>query len=425
MKVLVVGSGGREHALVWKFSKSNRVDQIFVAPGNAGTLELAENIDIKATEIDKLVQFAKENKIDLTFVGPEAPLVEGIVDAFERENLRVFGPNKEAAQLEGSKVFSKNLMKKYGIPTAKYETFSSSQEAITYIKKEGAPIVVKAEGLAAGKGVIVAQTVQEAVDAVETIMVDDKFGEAGAEIVVEEFLEGEEATILAFSDGKTVLPMIASQDHKPAYDRDEGPNTGGMGAYAPAPIVSDELSEQVYEEIILRTIEALNEEGINFKGILYTGLMIKDGEAKVLEYNARFGDPETQVVLPLLETDLVDIVEAVIDENLAEIEISWSDKKAVCVIMASGGYPIEYEKGKEISGLDIIDKRYQTTVFQAGTKKEKNKIVTDGGRILGITALGNEYQETIERAYQGVRKIDFEDAHYRTDIGAKAVSSKK
>ncbi|WP_408955342.1 phosphoribosylamine--glycine ligase [Natroniella sp. ANB-PHB2] len=420
MKVLVIGSGGREHTLVWKLKQNQRVRDLFVAPGNAGTDGLATNVELDSDDIEGLVSFALEEEIDLTFVGPEAPLVAGIVDRFEKEGLQIFGPNQQAAQLEGSKVFSKNLMQEYGIPTAKYQSFSDAEVAIEYIKQEGAPIVVKAEGLAAGKGVIVAETEEEAIAAVEEIMVDERFGQAGAQVVIEEFLTGEEATVLAFTDGEEIIPMVASQDHKQAYDGDQGPNTGGMGAYAPAPIVTEELLEEVYEEILKPTIEALKQEGITFKGVLYTGLMIEKGEAKVLEYNVRFGDPEAQVVLPLLETDLVEIAEAVIAGKLEEIEVNWRKQKAVCVVMASGGYPVEYETGKEIRGLEQIADE-EAVVFQAGTAKEDGSLVTAGGRVLGVTALGNDYQATIEQAYQAVERIDFTGAHYRTDIGQKAI----
>jgi phosphoribosylamine--glycine ligase len=421
MKILVVGSGGREHTLTWKLQQSDKVDQIFVAPGNAGTAELATNLDIKGTDIEQLIEFAQTEEIDLTFVGPEVPLVEGIVDQFNAAGLAVFGPNQKAAQLEGSKVFSKNLMKNYDIPTAKYETFTKAEQAIDYIKQEGAPIVVKAEGLAAGKGVIVAETTTEAIEAVEEIMLDEKFGAAGTRIVVEEFLEGEEATVLAFTDGETIVPMMPSQDHKQAYDNDQGPNTGGMGAYAPAPIVDKEMLSHVKEEILETTLAALKEEGINYKGVIYCGLMIKDGVPKVLEYNVRFGDPEAQVVLPLLETDLVDIARAIIDERLAELEINWSAKTAVCVIMASGGYPVDYNTGKEITGIEAAESGQDITVFQAGTDTKNGKLVTAGGRVLGVTALGIGYENTINKAYQGIERIDFAGAHYRTDIGTKAL----
>ncbi|SJZ81054.1 phosphoribosylamine--glycine ligase [Selenihalanaerobacter shriftii] len=422
MKVLVIGSGGREDALVWKLKESQYVDDIFVAPGNAGTEESANNVDIKSNDLDNLLKFAQDEEIDLTFVGPEAPLVAGIVELFEEEGLKIFGPNQEAAQLEGSKVFSKDLMKKYDIPTANYEVFTDQEEAINYIKEEGAPIVVKAEGLAAGKGVIVAETKEEAIEAVKTIMVEQKFGEAGERVVIEEVLTGEEATVLAFTDGQEIVAMLPSQDHKAAYDNDEGPNTGGMGAYAPAPVVTDEVLQKTYDQILIPTIEALQAEGINFKGILYSGLMIEDREPKVLEYNVRFGDPEAQAVLPLLKTDLVEIAEAIIDEKLEEVEIEWLNKTAVCVVMASGGYPIEYETGKEIQGIAEMIKESNINVFQAGTAKEDGKLVTAGGRVLGVTALGDGYEDTIQKAYEGVEKINFEDAHYREDIGQKALN---
>ncbi|GAB6137181.1 phosphoribosylamine--glycine ligase [Halanaerobaculum tunisiense] len=420
MKVLVIGSGGREHTLVWKLQQSPQVEEIFVAPGNAGTAELATNIEIAGTDIDKLIEFAQDNEVDLTFVGPEAPLVAGIVDQFRAAGLQIFGPTKEAAQLEGSKVFSKKLMNKYDIPTAKYESFTDPTKAIAYIKQQETPIVVKAEGLAAGKGVFVAESKAEAIEAVETIMVAEKFGEAGSRIVVEEFLAGEEATVLAFTDGETISPMVPSQDHKQAYDGDEGPNTGGMGAYAPAPVITDELLEQVREEILEPTVEALQEEGIEYKGVLYAGLMIEDGEPQVLEYNVRFGDPEAQVVLPLLETDLVEIAEAITEDRLAEIDIKWSTKTAVCVIMASGGYPLDYETGKQITGIEEVAAQ-DTVVFQAGTDYQDGQLVTAGGRVLGVTALGDSYQETISQAYEGIEKIEFAKAHYRTDIGEKAL----
>ncbi|MCF7741322.1 MAG: phosphoribosylamine--glycine ligase, partial [Candidatus Marinimicrobia bacterium] len=397
------------------------VDNIYCAPGNAGTELFAKNVDIADTDIEGLLEFAKKDNIEMTFVGPEAPLVEGIVDKFEKEGLKVFGPSQAAAALEGSKVFSKKLMKDYSIPTAEYEVFTDPEKAISYIKKIGAPIVVKAEGLAAGKGVIVAETVKEAVDAVKLILVNDKFGEAGERIVVEEYLEGEEATVLAFVDGNNIKAMVPSQDHKPAYDNDKGPNTGGMGAYAPAPIVTDKLMEDIYQNILIPTVQALQQEGINYKGVLYCGLMIKDGKAKVLEYNVRFGDPEAQVVLPLLETDLVDIAEAVINEQLDDQEIKWKNKKALCVIMASGGYPIEYEKGKEITGIEEVNQDQDMIVFQAGTKNKNGKLLTDGGRVLAVTALGDDYKEVIDKAYVGVEKIHFDDFHIRNDIGQKAL----
>ncbi|OEG63160.1 MULTISPECIES: phosphoribosylamine--glycine ligase [Halanaerobium] len=421
MNILLIGSGGRENALAWKLAQSSRVKELYIAAGNPGTAEYGENLEFDESNQEALLEFALKEKIDITVVGPEAPLAAGIVDLFEEHDLKVFGPKKAAAQLESSKAFSKKLMEKYSIPTAEYRSFTSADEAKAYIKEKGAPIVVKASGLAAGKGVIVAQTEAEAVKAVETIMLNDKFGEAGEKVVIEEFLEGEEATILAFCDGKTVVPMIPSQDHKPAYDGGKGPNTGGMGAYAPAPVVTEEIMEDFKKEIMEPTLKALQSEGLDFKGIIYFGLMIKNSRAKVLEYNVRFGDPEAQVVLPLLETDLVDIMESVLKEDLDKIEIKWKDKKALCVVMASGGYPVNYEKGKEITGIKEAAAAQDIIVFQAGTRLEGNKLLTDGGRVLAVTALGDSFQEVIDKAYQGVEKIHFEDFQIRKDIGHKAL----
>ncbi|MEJ6950486.1 phosphoribosylamine--glycine ligase [Natronospora cellulosivora (SeqCode)] len=423
MKVLLVGNGGREHALAWKIAQSEKVEKLYIAPGNAGTALMGENVEISLLDIDALLVFVEKNKIDLTVVGPEAPLVEGLVDRFEEAGHRIFGVNKEAAQLEGSKVFSKNLMKKYNIPTAEYETFFDAEKAIAYIKEKGAPIVVKAEGLAAGKGVIVAQETSEAIEAVNEILVNEQFGQAGNRIVVEEFLEGEEATILSFVDGDTIVPMIPSQDHKAAYDGDQGPNTGGMGAYAPAPLVDNALMDEVYNKILKPTIDALKSEGISYKGILYTGLMIKDRETKVLEYNVRFGDPETQVVLPLLKTDLIEIIEAVIDGKLDKIDIEWYDKKALCVIMASGGYPLEYQKGKEISGIEAAEEIDNLIVFQAGTELKDGSLLTAGGRVLAATALADDFESCFQKAYQAVELIKFNKAHYRRDIAHRVLKN--
>ena len=421
MKVLVVGSGGREHALTWKIAQSSQVDKIFAAPGNPGTAKEATNVDISGNEIEKLADFAEEEGVDLTFVGPEAPLVSGIVDLFRERGLKVFGPSCEAARLEGSKVFAKDLMKEAGIPTAEYQTFNQAEEAISYIKDKGAPIVVKADGLAAGKGVFVAKTKEEAIEAVETIMIEKEFGSAGEQVVVEDILTGEEATVLALTDGETIKPLIPSQDHKPAYDNDKGPNTGGMGAYAPAPIVTEEDLEQVQRQVLEPTLDTLKKRGIEYKGIIYCGLMISDkGEPRVLEYNVRFGDPEAQVVLPLLKTDLIEVAEAVLDGELEKISLEWLSKIAVCVVMASGGYPINYEKGKKITGIEKA-KTNDRIVFQAGTKQKDNNLLTAGGRVLGVVAWGEDYQETIDKAYQGVGKIEFADAHYRTDIGDKVL----
>ncbi|MFP4372289.1 MAG: phosphoribosylamine--glycine ligase [Halanaerobium sp.] len=421
MNILLIGSGGRENALAWKLAQSSRVEELYIAAGNPGTAEFGENLEFDENNQEALLEFAVKEKIDITVVGPEAPLAAGIVDLFEKQGLKVFGPNQSAARLESSKAFSKELMQKYQIPTAAYKSFTEAEKAVEYIKKKGAPIVVKASGLAAGKGVIVAQTEEEAVAAVETIMKDEKFGEAGEKVVIEEFLEGEEATILAFCDGKSIVPMIASQDHKPAYDGGRGPNTGGMGAYAPAPVVTEEIKKDFKTEIMEPTLKALQSEGLDFKGIIYFGLMIKGGKAKVLEYNVRFGDPEAQVVLPLLETDLVEIMEAVIEGKLDQVEIKWKDQKALCVVMASGGYPVEYEKGKEITGIREAAELEDIIVFQAGTRLEAGKLLTAGGRVLAVTALGNSLQEVIDKAYAGVEKINFADFHIRNDIGQKAL----
>src|SRR6056297_1579323 len=421
MNILLIGSGGRENALAWKLAQSSRVEELYIAAGNPGTAAYGENLEFDASNQEALLEFALKEKIDITLVGPEAPLAAGIVDLFEEHGLKVFGPNQSAARLESSKAFSKELMQKYQIPTAAYKSFTEAKKAAEYIRTKGAPIVVKASGLAAGKGVIVAQTEAEALEAVETIMEDEKFGDAGEKVVIEEFLEGEEATILAFCDGKTIVPMIASQDHKPAYDGGKGPNTGGMGAYAPAPVVTEEIKEEFKTEIMDPTLKALQSEGLNFKGIIYFGLMIKEGKAKVLEYNVRFGDPEAQVVLPLLETDLVEIMKAVVDEKLDQLKIKWKDQKALCVVMASVGYPVEYEKGKEITGIKEAEAAEEIIVFQAGTRLEGDKLLTDGGRVLAVTALGNSFSEVIEKAYSGVEKINFEGFHIRNDIGQKAL----
>lgn len=422
MKVLVVGSGGREHVIAWKLMQSLKVAEIFVAPGNAGTAQIAENVAIDSSDIKSLLDFALKEGIDFTFVGPEAPLVAGIVDVFEKAGLKVFGPREKASLLEGSKIFAKNIMEKNNIPTADYEAFSEPERAIAYIKKMGGPIVVKADGLAAGKGVTVAKDKEEAIAAVEEAMIDKKFGQAGEKVVIEECLQGEEATIMAFTDGNTVIPMVPSQDHKPAYDGGEGPNTGGMGAYAPAPIIDKELMEYVRNDILIPIIKGLKDEGIDYKGVLYCGLMIDDNDVNVLEFNVRFGDPETQVVLPLLKNDLLEIAEAVSEERLNEIEISWLEEKIVCVIMASGGYPVKYEKGKGIRGLDKVKDTEGVIVFHAGTEEKNDKILTAGGRVLGVTAIGNNFESTIKKAYKSVADIKFADAHYRNDIGYRVLN---
>ncbi len=420
MKVLVVGGGGREHTLVWKLKQSPRVSEIYCTPGNAGIAIDAACVDIAADDIDALLAFALEQGIDLTVVGPEAPLTLGIVDRFREKGLRIFGPAQKAAEIEGSKVLAKEIMYKYNIPTAKYADFTDPDKAIAYIREVGAPIVVKADGLAAGKGVIVAMDEQTAVDAVKSIMEDRAFGDSGNRVVIEEFLEGEEVSILAFTDGNKVVPMVSSQDHKRIFDNDEGPNTGGMGAYSPAPVYTRDIEPFVYDRILVPTIQGMKAEGRTYEGVIYAGLiMTKDGP-KVLEYNARFGDPETQAVLARLETDLVDIIDAVLEKRLADIQIKWSDDAAVCVVMASGGYPGSYEKGKVIFGLDEA-KAEGALVFHAGTAARDGQIVNSGGRVLGVTALGSTIPEAIANVYRAVEKITWEGVQYRKDIGRKAL----
>lgn len=421
MKILVVGSGGREHALAWKLRQSPRVTEVFCAPGNAGIARLATCIDLAATDIAGLAAFAKAQGIGLTFVGPEAPLTEGIVDRFEQEGLRVFGPHQGAAQLEGSKVFMKGLLKKYNIPSARYEVFSQRDQAVAYLEGLVMPVVVKADGLAAGKGVIVAQSKDEAVAAVDSIMLERAFGEAGDRVVIEEFLAGEEASFLAFTDGATVLPLPSSQDHKAIFDGDRGPNTGGMGAYSPAPVVTPELHEQVMAEVMLPTVRAMAAEGYPYKGILYAGLMIKDGRAKVLEFNCRFGDPEAQPLLMRLDTDLVEVVEAVIDGRLDTVRLAIDPRPTVCVVMAAGGYPGSYEKGKIISGLAAAEEVEGVQVFHAGTAAKGGEIVTVGGRVLGVTAIAETLSAAITQAYEAVGRISWEGCQYRKDIGQKAL----
>jgi phosphoribosylamine--glycine ligase len=421
MKILVIGSGGREHALVWKIRQSPKVETIYCAPGNAGIAEIAECVDISATDIKGLVSFALQQHIDLTVVGPESSLVEGIVDAFEAKKLRIFGPTKQAAILEGSKVFTKDFLKKYNIPTAAYKSFTSGIEAKKYLGRCTAPIVVKADGLAAGKGVIVASSIQEASDAVDLIMTEKAFGNAGNTVVIEDCLVGEEASFLAFTDGKTIKALPTSQDHKAVFDDDKGPNTGGMGAYSPAPVVSSEMTEYVIEKILKPTVSGMALEGRPYRGILYAGLMIDDKGVNVLEYNCRFGDPEAQPLLMRIETDIVDIFEACIDGTLDQLEILVDPRPTVCVVMASGGYPGQYATGKAIKGLKNAAKVDGVQVFHAGTKRAGGKIVSSGGRVLGVTAVGEDLAEAINRAYLGVSRIQFADCHYRKDIGGKAL----
>ena len=418
MKVLVVGGGGREHAIVWKLSQSPKIKKLYCAPGNPGIAKLAECVSIAVSQIEKLADFAKNEQIDLTFVGPEEPLSLGIVNYFKEQGLAVYGPSKEAALIEGSKAFAKELMIKYQIPTAKYAAFTNYEEALDYVRSEGVPIVIKADGLAAGKGVVVAKSLLEAEDALKSMMKDVTFGAAGVRVVIEEFLEGEEMTLLSFVNGSTVKPMVPSQDHKPVYDGDKGPNTGGMGTYAPLSHIDSSITERIIETIVQPTAEAMVAEGVPYEGILYTGLMLTKEGPKVIEYNARFGDPETQVVLPLLETDLVDIVTASLTGELENIEVKWKDKAAVCVIMSSAGYPGPYEKGEVIYGLDHVVN--PSIIFQAGTAEKDGEIITSGGRVLGVTAVGETLKEARELAYQSVEKVSFNGAHYRTDIGSKA-----
>ena len=420
MKILVVGSGGREHTIVWKIAQSDKVSKIYCAPGNGGISKLAECVDIAATDIGSMVAFAKENAIDLVIVAPDDPLVLGMVDAMERAGIKAFGPRKNAAIIEGSKVFSKDLMKTYNIPTAGYEVFTDSASAIEYLKSQNSyPAVIKAEGLALGKGVIIAQNEDEAVDGIHEIMDNKKFGDSGNRVVIEEFLTGPEVSVLAFTDGKTVKPMVSAQDHKRAYDNDKGPNTGGMGTFSPSRLYDEAKAKECMENIFIPTINAMNAEGRPFKGVLYFGLMMTPNGVKVIEYNCRFGDPETQVVLPRLKTDLVTIMEAIVDEKLSDIEIEWDDNAAVCVVMASGGYPVSYEKGYLISGIDNAESDEAVTVFHAGTKLTENGFTNNGGRVLGVTATDKDLDSAIKRAYSAVEKISWKDEFHRNDIGVK------
>ena len=417
MKILVIGGGGREHAIVHTLKKSPRVSEIYCAPGNGGIAQEAVCVPIKATEVDALADYAAKERFDLVMVAPDDPLALGLVDKLEAKGIRAFGPRANAAIVESSKAFSKGLMKKYGIPTAKYETFTEMEAALGYVRAQGAPIVVKADGLALGKGVVVAQTVEEAEDAVRSMMEDRKFGDSGSTVVIEECMVGPEVTVLAFTDGKTVVPMLSSQDHKRAYDNDEGPNTGGMGAFCPSPKFTPEIAETCMKTIFRPTIDALAAEGRPFKGVIYFGLMLTPDGPKVVEYNARFGDPETQPILSMLETDLVDIFDAVIDEKLDALEIRWKEGAACCVVMASGGYPVGHKTGYAISGLGDVPEN--VFVFHAGTKLDGDIYLTGGGRVLGVTATAATLSNAIAAAYAGVEKISFTDVHYRRDIGKK------
>ena len=414
MKILVVGGGGREHAICWKLSKEANVDKIYCAPGNAGISNVAQCIDIQDSNIENLLNFAKENQIDLTIVGPEIPLVAGIVDKFEKEGLKIFGPNKKCAQLEGSKSFSKDFMIRHNLPTAKYKEYTDLDEAISEIDSFGYPVVIKADGLAAGKGVVIPENREDAITTLKEMMSDKKFGNAGDKIVVEEFLTGIETSILAFVDNDTIVPMVSSKDHKKVFEGETGLNTGGMGTFSPSEIYTEKLAKEVQEKILDKTLEGFKKDNLNYKGILFVGLMITEDGPKILEYNVRFGDPETQSVLFRLDTDLNKIISEILDNNLKNIEINYSKEEAICVMLTSGGYPENYEKGKVISGLENLDS--DIVVFHSGTKFDNENIVTNGGRVIGITAKGKTVKEAGEKVYENIKKINFEGMHYRTDI---------
>ena len=414
MKILVVGGGGREHAICWKLSNESDVEKIYCAPGNAGISNVAECIDIQDSDIENLLNFAKENQIDLTIVGPEIPLVAGIVDKFEKEGLKIFGPNKKCAQLEGSKSFSKDFMIRHNLPTAKYKEYTDLDEAISEIDSFGYPVVIKADGLAAGKGVVIPENREDAITTLKEMMSDKKFGNAGDKIVVEEFLTGIETSILAFVDNDTIVPMVSSKDHKKVFEGETGLNTGGMGTFSPSEIYTDELAKEVQEKILDKTLEGFKKDNLNYKGILFVGLMITEDGPKILEYNVRFGDPETQSVLFRLDTDLNKIISEILNNNLKNIEINYSKEEAICVMLTSGGYPENYEKGKVISGLENLDS--DIVVFHSGTKFDNENIVTNGGRVIGITAKGKTVKEAGEKVYENIKKINFEKMHYRKDI---------
>lgn len=420
MNILVIGSGGREHTIVWSLNKSDKVSKLYCAPGNAGIAQIAECVPIGVFQFDELVSFAQEASIDLVFVGPDDPLAQGIVDAFEAAGIPAFGPNKAAAEIEGSKIFMKDLLKKYNIPTAKYETFTDFESARSYLKAQEVPIVIKADGLAAGKGVTVAATLEEAEEALRSIMVDKVFGDAGNQVVIEEFLAGQEMSILAFVDGETVKPMVPAQDHKPIFDGDKGPNTGGMGTYTPLPHIDQAIIDEAITNIIIPTAKAMVSEGRPFRGVLFAGLMITKDGAKTIEFNARMGDPETQVVLPRLKTDLLEIVLAAMNGSLADLEIEWNDDAAVCVVVASEGYPANYPKGKVITGLDAAEAK-GALVFHAGTAMQEGQFVTNGGRVLGIVGLGKDIEAARAHAYDAVSSIHFEGMQNRSDIAIKAL----
>lgn len=414
MKILVVGGGGREHAICWKLSNESNVEKIYCAPGNAGISNVAQCVNIEDCDIEALLQFAKENKIDLTIVGPEVPLVAGIVDEFEKENLKVFGPNKNCARLEGSKAFSKDFMIRHNLPTAKYKEYTDLNKAIAEIDEFGYPVVIKADGLAAGKGVVIPENREDAILTLKEMMADHKFGHAGDKIVIEEFLTGVETSILAFVDNNSIVPMVSAKDHKKVFEGETGLNTGGMGTFSPSEIYTDELAQEIQEKILDKTLEGFKKDNLDYKGILFVGLMITEEGPKVLEYNVRFGDPETQSVLFRLNTDLNKIMTAIIDSNLKNIEISYSKEQAICVMLTSGGYPEAYEKGKVITGLENLDS--DIVVFHSGTKFDKENIVTNGGRVIGITAKGSSLKEASDKVYENIKKINFEGMHYRKDI---------
>jgi len=421
MKVLIIGGGGREHTLAWKICQSPKVKEVYCAPGNAGIAKLARCVDIKPEDIQGLKKFAAEKNIDLTVVGPELPLVLGIVDEFEKEGLRIFGPNKDAARIEGSKAFAKAFMKKYGIPTASFEIFSDAEAAKAFASKKEGRVVVKADGLAAGKGAIPCRNESQAHEAIQKILTEKIFGKAGDRIIIEDFLEGEEASFMVLTDGNSFIPLATSQDHKPLYDGDKGPNTGGMGAYSPTPFITGKLHRSIQDQIITPTIQGLKKEGKRFKGIIYAGLMITGEGPKVLEFNVRFGDPEAQPVLMRMRSDLVELLEAVIEERLEGKEITWDGRASCCVVMASKGYPGKYEKGFVIEGLEEVENMDDVYVFHAGTAEKGGKILTDGGRVLGVTALGQGLEKAISRSYEAVAKIYWDGAYFRTDIGKKAL----
>ena len=422
MKVLVIGGGGREHALVWKIAQSPLVDKVYCAPGNPGTGGIAENVAINVDDITRLLSFARTEEIDLTVVGPELPLSLGIVDLFEEYGLKIFGARRNAALIEASKAFAKELMDKYRVPTAAYQVFEQVAPAVAFIDKVGTPIVIKADGLAAGKGVIIAQTRDEAVSAVTDMLEGNTFGAAGARVVVEEFLAGEEASFLAFTDGKNIIPLAGAQDHKAVFDGDQGPNTGGMGAYSPAPVLTPAIHDKVMAEVLRRTVDGMASEGRPYRGVLYAGLMIDGENIKTLEFNARFGDPECQPLLMRMKSDIVPLLLAVAEGDIGGMQIEWHDQAAVCVVMAAEGYPGDYRRGDEIRGLDAAAQLDDLIVFHAGTALQEGRLVTAGGRVLGVTALGTTVKKAIDRAYQGVAAISWKGSHYRRDIGGKALN---